>query len=121
MKKPSPKKRLSRFVPDESAFPNLIIRDRDWEIIQTINEYRYLDFDLIWRLMSAKYSQKVVEYNKGKDGVDKVMHWLKNDGYDIHYEAWINKYHYEECLEQRKPFDVVIDNLTQGFIGMVGL
>jgi len=68
MKKPSPKKRLSRFVPDESAFPNLIIRDRDWEIIQTINEYRYLDFDLIWRLMSAKYGQRDVEYSTGKDG-----------------------------------------------------
>lgn len=68
MKKPSPKKRLSRFVPDKSAFPDLKIRDRDWEIIKTINEYRYLDFNLIWRLMSAKFGRQDVEYITGKDG-----------------------------------------------------
>ncbi len=68
MKKPSPKKRLSRFDPDESAFPNLTIRERDSEIIQIINEYRYLDFELLWRLLASKYSERPKEYRIGKDG-----------------------------------------------------
>lgn len=68
MNKPSPKKRLSRFDPDESAFPNLTIRERDSEIIQIINEYRYLDFELLWRLLASKYSERPKAYETGKDG-----------------------------------------------------
>jgi len=68
MKKPSPKKRLSRFDPDKSAFPNLTIRERDSEIIQIINDYRYLDFELLWRLLASKYSERPKNYETGKDG-----------------------------------------------------
>jgi len=68
MTKPTRKTRLSRFVPDEKAFPDLTIRERDTEIIQIINEYRYLDFELLWRLLASKYSERPKEYGVGKDG-----------------------------------------------------
>lgn len=68
MIKPNPKKRLSRFDPDKSAFPNLTIRERDSEIIQIINEYRYLDFELLWHLLASKYGERPKEYRIGKDG-----------------------------------------------------
>jgi len=68
MKKPSPKKRLSRFDPDKGAFPNLTIRERDSEIIQIINEFRYLDFELLWRLLASKYREQPKDYHIGKDG-----------------------------------------------------
>jgi len=59
-------------------------------------------------------------YNKGKDAVDMVFEWLLKDGYKLDYEAWINRYSPEDCLNNRKMFDVCIDNMAQGFIGMVG-
>lgn len=59
-------------------------------------------------------------FNKGKDAVDAVFGWLEADGYKFEYESWLRKYKLKECLQKRRRFDVCVDNLTQGFIGMVG-
>jgi hypothetical protein len=71
MTKPTRKHRLSRFVPDEKAFPSLTIRERDTEIIQIINEYRYLDFELLWQLLASKYGTPPNEYRIAGDGKNR--------------------------------------------------
>lgn len=62
----------------------------------------------------------IYTHNKGKDVVDFTFKWLERYGYKFNYESWLLKYKIEDCLKERKKFDVVVDTLTQGFIGMVG-
>ena len=61
------------------------------------------------------------DHNKGRAEIEWLFHKLNNIyGYTILFESWLHRYSYMEGLEQRKAFDMVIDNITQGFIGMVG-
>jgi glycosyltransferase involved in cell wall biosynthesis len=61
------------------------------------------------------------DHNKGRAELEWLFFKLNNVyGYKISFESWLQKYVYHEALEARKDFDVVIDNITQGFIGMVG-
>lgn len=61
------------------------------------------------------------DHNKGRAEIEWLFHKLNTIyGYTILFESWLHKYSYDEGLKQRQAFDVVIDNITQGFIGMVG-
>jgi glycosyltransferase involved in cell wall biosynthesis len=61
------------------------------------------------------------DHNKGRAEVEWLIQKLNEVyGYDIQFESWFHKYPYAEALVKRKEFDVIIDNITQGFIGMVG-
>ena len=61
------------------------------------------------------------DHNKGRAEIDWLLTKLNTVyGHKISFESWIQKYPYREALIARKNFDIVIDNITQGFIGMVG-
>lgn len=61
------------------------------------------------------------DHNKGRAEIEWLITKLNTVyGYDIQFESWFHKYPYMESLIKRKDFDVIIDNITQGFIGMVG-
>jgi len=61
------------------------------------------------------------DHNKGRAELEWMFFKLNNVyNYKILFESWLQKYDYKTALTARKAFDVVIDNITQGFIGMVG-
>jgi len=68
MKKPHPKKRLSRYRPEKNAFPDLIIRDRDRLILHLVYEHRFLSGELIWHLLEVAGEAHRTEYTTGEDG-----------------------------------------------------
>jgi len=67
MDKPSPKKSRSRYRPEKRSFPDIVIKDRDIEIMKLLFEHRFLDTELIWHLLKSKtdYSADSII---GKDG-----------------------------------------------------
>jgi len=54
MAKPSPKKSRSRYRPEKKSFPDIIIKERDIEIMKFLFEHRFLDTELIWHLLESK-------------------------------------------------------------------
>jgi hypothetical protein len=61
------------------------------------------------------------DHNKGRAELEWLFFKLNSVyEYKISFESWLQKYPYKEALVARREFDVVIDNITQGFIGMVG-
>lgn len=67
MTKPTHRKRLSRYQPDKQAGQKVVIRERDREILRLVYEHRFLDTELLWRLLSVK-SLGTTEYTVGRDG-----------------------------------------------------
>ena len=100
---------ITQFYEGMKWMPNIMnITDRLHTPIKRDNE-------LVRFVYSVNYL-----YNKGKDAVDATFDWMKKFNYKFEYEAWVRKYNLRECLEKRNEFDVTIDQMTQGFIGMVG-
>ena len=68
MSKPTQKKRLSRYVPDKGAFPDLVLRDRDYKILRLVYDHRFLSGELLWHLLQSDGESSVVSYTVGSDG-----------------------------------------------------
>ncbi|MEW6410918.1 MAG: replication-relaxation family protein [Candidatus Zixiibacteriota bacterium] len=68
MSKPTQQKRLSRYVPDKGAFPDLILRDRDYKILRLVYDHRFLSSELIWHLLQTGDVSSGVSYAVGSDG-----------------------------------------------------
>lgn len=61
------RKRLSPYLAKHDAFPSMVLKERDREILLLVHEYRFLTTDLIWRLLRNDDSGSL-EYSLGKDG-----------------------------------------------------
>lgn len=61
------------------------------------------------------------EMAKGMDALREVVRSLRDD-FQVYFEASIGSYELrlQTHLEHKKGFDIVVDQLTQGFIGMAG-
>jgi len=68
MTKPTQKKRLSRYVPNKGAFPDLILRDRDFTILRLVYDHRFLSSELLWHLLQTDDQSRDVSYSVGSDG-----------------------------------------------------
>ena len=68
MTKPTPRKRLSRYVPDKGAFPDLVLRDRDYTILRLVYDHRFLSSELLWHLLQTDSQFRAVSYSIGSDG-----------------------------------------------------
>ena len=68
MTKPTQKKRLSRFVPNKGAFPDLVLRDRDFWILRLVYDHRFLSSELLWHLLQTASQPRPVSYSVGSDG-----------------------------------------------------
>jgi len=68
MNKPSQNKRLSRYVPDKGAFPDLVLRDRDYTILRLVYDHRFLSSELLWHLLQTGDHSNTVSYSVGSDG-----------------------------------------------------
>ena len=102
---------IPKFMPFATWVPNILPIDEP----QCYPKTRITE-------MPAKFLFMVNhDHNKGRAEIEWLFHKLNSVyGYNIPFESWLHKYPYKEGLEKRKAFDVVIDNITQGFIGMVG-
>lgn len=67
MNKPG-KKRLSRYVPDKGAYPDLVLKDRDYTILRFVHEHRFLSSELLWYLLRSEEESHPVSYAVGADG-----------------------------------------------------
>ena len=68
MTKPTPTKRLSRYVPHKGAFPDLVLRDRDFMILRLVYDHRFLSSELLWHLLQTDDQFRAVSHSTGSDG-----------------------------------------------------
>lgn len=68
MNKPTQKNRLSRYVPHKGAFPDLILRDRDYTILRLVYDHRFLSSELLWHLLQTDDQFRAVSHSTGSDG-----------------------------------------------------
>lgn len=102
---------IPKFMPFATWVPNILPIDEP----QCLPKTRVTDLPARFLFMVNH------DHNKGRAEVEWLFHKLNSVyGYNIPFESWLHKYPYMEGLEKRKSFDIVIDNITQGFIGMVG-
>lgn len=71
MSKPAQTKRLSRYVPNKEAFPDLVLRDRDFTILRLVYVHRFLSSELLWHLMKSEDQTAGVSYVVGSDGKNR--------------------------------------------------
>ena len=102
---------IPKFMPFTTWVPNIIPIDEPLyrpKIRDQIGPFKYL--------FMVNH-----DHNKGRSEIEWLFHKLNNIyGYTILFESWLHRYPYIEGLKQRANYDIVIDNITQGFIGMVG-
>jgi len=102
---------IPKFMPFATWVPNILPIDEQ----QCLPKTRVSQVPMKFLLLVNH------DHNKGRAEIEWLFHKLTAIyGYNIPFESWLHKYSYAECLEKRKNFDIVIDNITQGFIGMVG-
>ncbi|MFZ5981194.1 MAG: replication-relaxation family protein, partial [Candidatus Zixiibacteriota bacterium] len=71
MSKPAQTKRLSRYVPNKEAFPDLVLRDRDYLILRLVYVHRFLSGELLWHLLKSEDQTAGVSYAVGSDGKNR--------------------------------------------------
>jgi hypothetical protein len=71
MNKPAQMKRLSRYVPNKEAFPDLVLRDRDFTILRLVYVHRFLSSELLWYLLTSQERIAGVSYAVGSDGKNR--------------------------------------------------